>query len=158
MKYYKHKEKAGLYEAMTLPEGLVMISAQGGGFARTLTEDQLADEFVEVDPVFEYQYGTVTADFLASNVVVPCYSNGKRWNGFGMPTFTLEAGKSMLEMMPDLTYDEVRDAFVWRPRDGEEEVYEPIAILVAREAIKVYPIGTGGWTWDAVSLPSQTTT
>lgn len=160
MKYYKHRQYPGLYEAMTLPDGLVRINAQGGGLARTMTEEHFASEFEQVDPVFDYRLGTVTADFLASDVIVPCYSNGKRWNGFGMPVFTLEVGKALLAAIPDLTYDEVRDAFVWRPCDGggEEEIYAPTAILVATDAIKVYPIGTGSWTWDTVSLPCGSTT
>lgn len=157
MQYYTHKQHGGVLEARDNGDGTLGVSTQGGGLVRRVTQEQLQTEYDRVRPDFSYKEGTVTADFLDSAVIVPCFTDGKRWNGWGMPSFTLDIGKSLIPHLPELRYDEEKDAFIWSPHDGEEEMYEPVAILVNREPIKVYPIGTGSWTWDSVSLPSDTT-
>ncbi|PZO21369.1 MAG: hypothetical protein DCF26_00055 [Burkholderiales bacterium] len=68
-----------------------------------------------------------------------------------MPYFTLEAGKQLASLMPNLQYVEARDAFIHTARELDEEELEFVGqvIVVNGQTIKAYPIGAGYWCWDA---------
>lgn len=82
---------------------------------------------------------------------VPAYSNGRRWNGWAMPYFTIESGKSLLGFMPDLRYDSQRDAFISKAYDddqAEEEVFPAETLVIDGRPIQTYAIGAGFWCWE----------
>lgn len=103
--YYQHKEHGGLYEISTEDDGRIAIWPQGGGFQRSLSAEFFADQFVEA-PALVMRRGTVTAEFLAEDVVLPCFSDGRVWNGWGMPRFDKETALKVVSLMPNPSYNE----------------------------------------------------
>jgi hypothetical protein len=97
-----------------------------------------------------FRAATVTADWLEPDVKLPCYHDTRRWNGWGTPYFTLEAGNQLASLMPNLRYVKVRDAFVHTAVESHDEDLEFIAqiITVDGQPLKLYPIGAGFWCWD----------
>ncbi|ADV02160.1 hypothetical protein [Alicycliphilus denitrificans] len=92
----------------------------------------------------------IGADWLPDDVTVSAYSNGRHWNGWAMPRFTLEAGHSLLKHMPDLSYNGARDAFISKDAQddqAEEEVFAAETLIVGGSPIKTYAIGAGSWCW-----------
>jgi hypothetical protein len=96
--------------------------------------------------------GTVTAEFLADDVVLPCFSDGAVWNGWGMPRFDKETALKIVSLMPDLSYNEATGIITLQFVGEDPEYYRPHAITCDGEEIEVYEIG-GGWTWDSVKFP-----
>lgn len=67
-------------EAFTEDDGRIAIWPQGDGFQRLLCAEDVAIQYV-VAPALVMRRGTVTAEFLAQAVVLPCFSDGSAWNG-----------------------------------------------------------------------------
>lgn len=155
MQYCKHRQGGLLYEVCDLGNGYVELAPQGGGFMRRLTQDQFERNFERVTPDLTYTAGTVTAEFLPEGVILPCYSNGMRWNGWGMPVFAFEAACRLMALNPEITYDAQRDCFTWKPHDDDEQdTFEAAMIDNDGRPVKVYAIGAGSWCWDAVQQAS----
>nr|WP_314621805.1 hypothetical protein [uncultured Noviherbaspirillum sp.] len=148
---YSHKEHGGVYEVSTGDDGLIAIWPQGGGFQRLLSAEDFASQYV-VAPVLVMRRGTVTAEFLAEDVVLPCFSDGSAWNGWGMPRFDKDTALKIVSLMPDLSYNEATGIITLQFVGEEPEVYRPQTITCEGEAVEVYEIG-GGWTWDSVKFP-----
>ena len=148
---YRHKEHGGLYEVSTEDDGRIAIWPQGGGFQRLLSAEDFASQYV-VAPALVMRRGTVTADFLAEDVVLPCFSDGSAWNGWGMPRFDKETALKIVSLMPDLSYNEATGIITLQFVGEESEDYRPHTITCEGKAIEVYEIG-GGWTWDSVRCP-----
>lgn len=149
--YYQHKEHGGLYEISTEDDGRIGIWPQGGGFQRSLSAEFFADQFVAA-PALVMRRGTVTAEFLAEDVVLPCFSDGRVWNGWGMPRFDKETALKVVSLMPNPSYNEATGIITLQFVGEEPEDYRPHTITCEGEAIEVYEIG-GGWTWDIVKFP-----
>ena len=108
--------------------------------------------FKEVTAPPPYKVINVTLDG-AEDLVIPCYSNGDRWNGWVMPFFLFEdamkivayPGKSSVVYLPD------GDKFssVYPGADPEDE-WEADEIEVDGKKLKVYAVGSGFWTWAEV--------
>lgn len=140
-------ESAPLIEAYWPPGADVTFATQGGGLLQRMPLAAFEKRFVPAQ-MPGYKLMAVSAEWLPDDARVPAYTNGRRWNGWGMPHFTLEVAQGLVEFMPDLKYDKDRDAFTWRAEpDMEEEVFQAEAILVDGEAVKVYPVGAGSWCW-----------
>jgi hypothetical protein len=148
---YRHKEHGGLYEVSTEDDGLIAIWPQGGGFQRLLSVKDFASQYV-VAPALVMRRGTVTAEFLAEDVVLPCFSDGSAWNGWGMPRFDKDTALKIVSLMPDLSYNEATGIITLRFVGEEPEDYRPQTITCEGEAVELYEFG-GGWTWDSVKFP-----
>lgn len=126
----------------------VEFSAQGGGFVHKMARAEFENNFMPAAlPGFALK--AVSADWLPEGLKVPAYTNGQRWNGWAMPYFTLAAAQSLQPHMPDLRYDNERDAFVSKAYDDdvEEEVFASETLVIDEHAIKVYAVGAGSWCW-----------
>lgn len=100
-----------------------------------------------------FRKGLATADFLPENVALPCFSNDRRWNGWGQPAFELDVAKQLLVHLPDLSFRESDACFVCVYHDDpgmEPLVYAPEQIMVDGEPKTVYFIGAGDWVWDPI--------
>ncbi|WP_341744774.1 hypothetical protein [Azonexus hydrophilus] len=154
MKLFKHKQSGKLVEVIAEEWGVVKFSSQGGGFLHRMKREAFETAFVAA--VFDgYCAGKVGAEFLPDDLMFDCFSNGQRWNGWGMPYFTLENGLRLAALKAsDLVYDAEGDRFVFRVDDSDpesDEVYPATMITTASgETVKAYPIGAGSWCWDAV--------
>ena len=149
--YYQHRDHGGLYETSTEGDGQIAIWPQGGGFQRLLSANDFANQYV-VAPALIMRRGTVTAEFLAEDVVLPCFSDGSAWNGWGMPRFDKETAMKIVSLMPDLSYNEGTGIITLQFVGEDPEDYRPHTITCEGEQIEVYEIG-GGWTWDSVKFP-----
>jgi len=149
--YYRHVAHGGLYEVSTEADGRIAIWPQGGGFQRILSANDFADQYV-VAPALIMRRGTVTAEFLAEDVVLPCFSDGSAWNGWGMPRFDKETALKIVSLMPDLSFNEATGIITLQFVGEDPEDYRPHTITCEGEQIDVYEIG-GGWTWDSVKFP-----
>lgn len=141
-------EDGHLVEVMwTSTAETVRFAPQGGGVIRKTTRADFERRFKPATlPAFSLV--AIGADWLPDDMEVPAYSNGRRWNGWVMPYFTIEAARSLLPLMPDLSYDSVRDAFVIAQDDqAEEETYFPTTVVIDGVPIKTYAIGEGSWCW-----------
>ncbi|MBK4737923.1 hypothetical protein [Noviherbaspirillum pedocola] len=151
--YYQHKQHGGLYEARTEADGRINIWPQGGGFSGMLSAEEFAAQF-EVAPPPVMRRGTVTADFLDDGQVFSCYSDGSRWNGWGMPLFDKDTALKVAEAIPGITFNEATGVFVVQFEGEEPEEHHPQTIVCDGQPVVVYQIG-GGWTWDQVVFPDS---
>ncbi|WP_300655871.1 hypothetical protein [Hydrogenophaga sp.] len=101
-------------------------------------------------PFPDFRSATVTAEWLDAETKLPCFHDTRRWNGWGMPYFTLEAGKQLASLMPNLRFVEEGDAFIHTACEIDEEDLEFKAQLIEVNGhpTKVYAIGAGIWCWD----------
>lgn len=128
----------------------VEFAPQGGGIIRKAPRADFENRFKPATlPAFSLV--AICAEWLPDDMKVPAYSNGRRWNGWAMPYFTIESGKSLLGFMPDLRYDSQRDAFVSKAYDddqAEEEVFPAETLVIDGRPIQTYAIGAGFWCWE----------
>jgi hypothetical protein len=162
----RRKEGGGLCAAFQRDDGTIEVSPEGGGFvfARFANQAEFENEFVRDDTESPYRAGLVTAEFLTVGVAILCYSNGRAWNGWGIPWFD-EVGirqviASLVEgiaegTQPPLKWEGgklmVRDDFA---DDADEQGYYecvPADITVDGVTRKLWHVD--GWTWDAVEFP-----
>jgi hypothetical protein len=129
----------------------VEFSPQGGGFVYRMKQDRFRETFKAADKP-ALRKVRFTADWLPAEMSVEGYTNGMRWNGWGMPMFTLEEAQRLIPYMPGLEHDASTDSFVMRSESdepGQHEVFAAETITVDDQAVKVYAIGAGSWCWDA---------
>lgn len=148
--YYQHKTHGGLYEISAGSDGQVAIWPQGGGFQRDLSQAQFTEQYA-VAPALVMRQGTVTAEFLAEDLVLPSYSDGTCWNGWGRPRFDKETALQLVALMPDLSYNESTGVITLQFVGEDPEDYRLHTISCEGMQIDVYEIG-GGWTWDSVKF------
>jgi|ThiBio_inoc_plan_1041526.scaffolds.fasta_scaffold03759_5 hypothetical protein len=135
-----------LFEVVERTAELVRFHAQGGGIERTLSVAEFDANFTKTE-LPPFKPGFASGDWMDDGVLLACYYNGTRWNGWSMPQFELEVGLKLCELMPDLRYDKERDAFLIGDEDGECEFLAEM-ISVDGRTITVYPIGAGFWCWN----------
>lgn len=163
----RRKVGGPLCAAFQRQDGTVDVSPEGGGFvfARFPDRAALEAEFDKVDELPPYRKGLVTADFLQPGMHIPCYANGLRWNGWGLPWFD-EAGIKQVIASLDIEPDpENPPALKWQDgklmvRDdysdsGETEYVEsePAETLVGDTALLLWNVD--GWCWDHVLFPDE---
>jgi len=150
-----------LCDATLSDDGSISVSPQGGGFvfAKFPNREAFDKEFIEKEPDRTLRRGTVTAEFLPEGVALHCYTNGLRWNGFGMPMFE----KSQLSLVMDHINRELPlghpESLKWdgdklMEYDGNEQEYLPCTVTTEMfdgTALQVWHIGDG-WCWDSVDV------
>jgi hypothetical protein len=101
-------------------------------------------------PLPDFRGATVTANWLDPDAKLPCYHDTRRWNGWGMPYFSLEAGKQLASLMPNMHYVKERGAFVHTAVEVDDEDLEFFGqiITVDGQRITAYAIGAGLWCWE----------
>lgn len=127
----------------------VEFSPQGGGPVHKMPRVEFERRFKPAT-LPAYSLLGICADWLPKDVTVPAYSNRRRWNGWAMPYFTIEAAQSLLKLMPDLRYDSARDVFVMKAYEdqAEEEVFPAETLVIDGRHVKTYAIGAGSWCWE----------
>lgn len=139
-------QEGNLIEVSRMDTEIVEFSSQGGGFLKRCSRQEFDRLFKPANEP-EYSRMVVGAEWLDQTIA--CYSNGKRWNGWGMPLFPFESAQLLCSLMPDIHHDADQDAFVWEPKGEESESYSAQTINYQGASIKVYGIGAGSWCWDA---------
>lgn len=139
---FKHKSTGRIIEANT-----VQVHNQGGGFVEIITIAELYGEY-EPTTLETFYPAKVDAEWFPYGYSAPCYTDGRKWNGSGMPYFEKSAILDFLSLgyMPGTTYNEEHDCFI-TDLEGETEECHATTILVGGKSIKVYPLGAGSWTW-----------
>lgn len=152
MRLYKDPKSGLMVDLMKVENGSVEFSPQGGGFVRTMDEAAFFQRFTESElPAYmPAKFASEAVDFEIQG-----YSNQRRWNGWAMPHFEMSEARKLAEHFPDLRYDEAHDAFVYEPRDSDQEVFEAVTIRVHDRDLRVYPIGAGSWCWDQVEIEAD---
>lgn len=140
----------GLVETMDPSDDPVEFSTQGGGFVYLMNQARFCATFkpAEVPAVHKTRF---TADWLPADMSVEGFTNGMRWNGWGMPMFTLEEAQRLIPYMPGLEHDASTDSFVMKSENdepGQHETFAAQTITVDGQTVKVYAIGAGSWCWD----------
>jgi hypothetical protein len=128
----------------------VEFSPQGGGFVYLMKQDRFRETF-KAAKTPAIQRARFTADWLPADMSVEGFTDGMRWNGWGMPMFPLEEAQRLIPHTSGLRYDAAIDAFIMNDPDNDPEtgeVYSGKTITVDGKAIKVYAIGAGSWCWD----------
>lgn len=156
MQIFKHKTLGHLVELSpnTDPKAeIVRFFRQGGGFERSMHSVPFY-QFYEPAPGPVMVRGTITADFLPDGVTLPCWSDGRAWNGWGMPYFersTVERLRGLLRDVGGSPLEWDGDKIIARMGDDpdEIEIYEP---TTAPDGSQVWGIGAGSWTWDSVNI------
>lgn len=144
---YQNKS-GGLVELTERKDGLVHFVRQGGGFPCHESAESFDARFTKVVEPLPYRKLRVSVDGF--DPTFEAFSNGKLWNGWEMPCFTLEEGKKLYEVFDGPFYSSEIDAFILPPQDVGEEPTLTYAgtITVNGELLKVYPIGAGSWCWE----------
>ena len=128
----------------------VEFSPQGGGFVTRMKPDRFRETFKPAkQPAI--RKARFTADWLPADMSVDGFTNDMRWNGWGMPMFTLEEAQRLIPHMPGLEHDASTDSFVMKSENdepGQHEVFAAQTINVDGQTVKVYAIGAGSWCWD----------
>jgi hypothetical protein len=153
-----------LYEAFQLENGTITVSPQGGGFdvATFATRAEFDARFKEAEPDKTFRKGKVSAEFLPDDMELPCYSNGMRWNGWGMPWFDEETTKRVVEVFNKAAGPDMPLSLTWvdgvlNEYDWTEEKYYPVEVsdkIVDGKAIRLWRIGDG-WTWNRVTHDTE---
>ncbi len=88
------------------------------------------------------------------------FTDGKRWNGFACPLFSLEEALRLTRINNATTYcgrieyDAIRDAFVFDEHaDGDDNALPSVPVVFWPEFVdgqKVYGIGASAWCWYEV--------
>jgi hypothetical protein len=148
-----------------VPQDMIEVAARtveqvtffpvGGGFERMMAAERfdrlhrpVASDELSHPPVRE---STFDIEEMFGNL--PGYGEGHRWNGWACPLFPLESCQRIIERVDGARFDPELDAFVI-PRENAEPGEEPVdtyrsrIILISGRAVKVWPIGSGSWTWD----------
>lgn len=128
----------------------VEFSPQGGGFVTRMKPDRFRETFKPAKQP-AVRKARFTADWLPADMSVEGFTNDMRWNGWGMPMFTLEEAQRLIEYMPGLEHDASTDSFVMKSENdepGQHEVFAAQTINVDGQTVKVYAIGAGSWCWD----------
>lgn len=153
---YRDNASGQLIEITERSETEVSFHPQGGGFVYKVGLAEFAANFTPAT-IPPYAPALVSGDWFDGLEVAECYSDGRRWNGWGMPMFTYEQALKLIATCPTLTYDARLDAFVLPAETGEatvntesdpDDVFAATYIDVAGVRTKVYPIGSGSWCWS----------
>jgi hypothetical protein len=157
MTTYQSNEDSTRVEAADADADPVHFWRQGGGFRHTLTHAQFHAAF-KLAPPPPWHHGTVTADWFQDDEGQfrewPCWSNGDRWNGWGMPYFTKATIDQLIGAMTGLSETaKWVDGKLMFTDTQEDETYEIVPMIAPGCAEPLYGLGAGHWCWDAVEFP-----
>lgn len=141
-------------EVIEMKLGMIHFAPEGGGMVSRIGAEAFHARFKEAPGAPPMKVFKVTGEWLDEGVCLEAYSDGRAWNGWATPAFTLEQGKKLASLMPTVSYDETSDRFLVRNEDyappDDVEYVEPETIEVDGQTMKVYPIGSHSWCWWAV--------
>ena len=127
---------------------LVLYFRQGGGFQQSMPNEHFHAVF-KVAPAPTWRRGTVTAEWFYGEAdhgpVLPCWTDGDVWNGWGMPHFNRATIDDLIKRMPDIKW--VGNALEFGDPDDRQLAY-PVIIPGVGEPL--WGLGAGSWTWDQV--------
>jgi hypothetical protein len=147
------------------PDGAVMVDGYdgsnqllahplGGGFQHVYPVDDLG--CFRVADAQERQralFRRAKFSLMDSRDLFSGWTNGERWNGWAMPHFELAEAQRLIAWLKNekAQFDGARDAFVTDSPDGEEELWQGLAVAISDgSSLKVYPVGAGCWCWDEI--------
>lgn len=139
----------------------------GGGFMHSIPAPEFHEVFhLELEPP-KFRLALVSGDWLEHEdgaKLLPCYTDGSRWNGWAKPRFSKEQVLEMMAADPSgmfegTTYDAEKDAFIydpeWREEQGEDIAVWPGRDIETADGVKhLYEVGDG-WCWDFVQWLTQ---
>ncbi|EAZ96999.1 hypothetical protein [Marinobacter sp. ELB17] len=163
--HYTPRERAlpnGLVTVLTRGDD-VIFAPYGGGFTRTLPEQEFLEHFRFVEPSefegVEYRAGQFDLDDYFETPLHG-YTRGLLWNGFAEPVFELAQVAQIAKAFPGIAYNPERDMVLVDQGDSVEddcryELYAGISILVDGQIKRAYPVGTGCWTWVEAGIEDE---
>jgi hypothetical protein len=143
-------------------DGTIYAFPMGGGFR--LRFDPIAVEtydFIKVPQDKLDNPGWHSTDVYAewTDKNYRAWTTGKVWNGWQMPYFEFDEAMRYAQDAGNTVYDPKRDAFVTTHEGSDDEPEVDGATIIhvrgRRDPIKVYPIGTGSWTWESGRKPDE---
>ena len=139
-------------DAVEILEMKIKVCPQGGGWAREL-ENPEDWEPAPIDNV-HFRKGKFCLDDTPS---FEGWTTGLRWNGWAMPLFELEEARKIMAMGNEpcwtqvIAFYPIRDVFVcWSQFSDEPETWKAHHIVTPEGVKKVYPCGSGSWTWSEI--------
>lgn len=155
MTTYRNKKHGYLVDEYKRKDGRVHFCPQGGGPSYSAPIDQFDADF-EVAPPPVLRRGTVTAEFIdmmepdKPPTVLPCWSDGRSWNGWGMPYFERATVDRLIELdVGPIRWDGDNVIIKDDDAEGGEYALEPRTMPDGSQA---WDIGAGSWTWDSVEF------
>jgi hypothetical protein len=144
-------------------DGTLVAYPMGGGFQMKFKPEAVAKNRFRVVP----QEAIDAAPYKAGQFVIDCWEdtrfggwwNGERWNGWAKPIFSLKEARLIMTMFNQdgggkATFEEAKDRFVFlSEHDDQPMICAGIQLPGVPE--KVYPVGTGEWTWSEAPEPAR---
>jgi len=88
----------------------------------------------------------VTGPWLPQGMVAGAYWNGKPWHQLTVPMFSRVDAQGLSELMPELTFDESRNA-IRHDAGGRTDWFDAEPHIVDGKRVDLYPIGFR-WGWQ----------
>lgn len=156
MTLYRRNRDGFLVEVTHYDTVVVECHPQGGGFRLQLPRQQFDAQYSPASEL-AFRPGVVGAEFLPEGLLLPCYSDGRRWNGWGMPYFPRASVDQLVKIAAEdktlhpISWSGDRSRVVVLDDDFEGGVYtlEPTTMP---DGTPAWPVGAGGWCWDAVTV------
>lgn len=148
--------KGGRVTAVDDKADPVLFYPSGGGFQYSMPAAEFHEEFKPAPPL-TWRRGVVTAEWhgYEPEILIPCWSDGGLWNGWGMPYFERAQVEQLMALQPGAMHwdgDKVVATLEGAdPEDGPEE-YGPLTLP---DGTEVWGVGTGSWTWDRVEFDEK---
>lgn len=147
MATYQHKQNGALVELVSDDGVTVKLHAQGGGFEYSGSSAAFHRNF-SLAPIPVMRRGTVTAEWL-DGVVLPCWSDGRRWNGSGMPYFE----RAAVDTLVGLGFALVWDGTTLHCNQGDEPAAYPAVVMP--DGAPAWGVGAGDWLWHQVVFAAE---
>lgn len=133
--------------------GNLLAHPPGGGFQFSIRPDQARQLRVVTDQErLQPLYRKTTFGMEGIEATFEGWTDGTLWNGWARPLFEFAAAAEVAQVFGG-EYRADLDAFVTKPDDGEEEVWQSVMISTPGGVqVKLYPIGAAAWIWDEVTV------
>lgn len=140
------------WEARRREDGRTEFWPEGGGFVKSTESERFAEIFEPTTRCPDFSPSVATAEW--TDEAIPCHSDGRSWNGWGMPLFEKREALRIAEATEGLSYDPERDVFRMSYGDPEDaEEWSKAEIVSGGRTVEVYGIGAGSWCWEACPRP-----
>lgn len=140
------------WEARRRDDGRTEFWPEGGGFARSMESERFSETFEPTTRCPDFAPSVATAEWM--DEAIPCHSDGRSWNGWGMPLFEKAEALRIAEATEGLTYDAERNVFRMSYGDPEDaEEWSGTEIVSGGRTVEVFGIGAGSWCWEACPRP-----
>lgn len=140
------------WEARRRNDGRTEFWPEGGGFTKSMESERFSETFEPTTRCPDFAPSVATAEW--TDEAIPCHSDGRSWNGWGMPLFEKAQALRIAEATEGLTYDAEKDVFRMSYGDPEDaEEWSRTEIFSEGRTVEVYGIGAGSWCWEACPRP-----